>query len=178
MRVQLLPPEPSLVLTTKLTRAWEPTSSWKSITQACTLSFAFFAVNECDRDFSPEKEPEVEVGPFLLFRRSRDLGLDTQLPSSRQTWSWRRDPITSYDVVVSSIPGEESSVSILRQSQNHRHTQWVLRTESVSCVDKLNFLIRVGKPQASVVLWIEARCRGPYEWRFLTVTTATRALWG
>jgi hypothetical protein len=54
----------------------------------------------------------------------------------------------------------------------------VLGTESVSCVDKLNFLTRVGKPQASFVLYIEAGGRGPYEWRFLTVTTATRALCG
>jgi hypothetical protein len=92
--------------------------------------------------------------------------------------SWQRDPITSYDVVVPRIPVYESSVLILLQLQNYRHTQRVLGTESVSCVDKLNFLTRVGKPQASFVLCIEARCRGPYEWRFLTITTATRALCG
>jgi hypothetical protein len=62
-----------------------------------------------------------------------------QLPDGRQAGSWQRDPITSYDVVVPSIPVHESSVLILLQSQNHRHTQRVLGTESVSCVDKLNF---------------------------------------
>ena len=102
----------------------------------------------------------------------------SQFPGCRQAGSWQRDPITFYDVVVPSIPVHESSVLILLQSQNHRHTQRVLGTESVSCADKLNFLTRVGKPQASFVLCIEARCRGPYEWRFLTVTTATRALCG
>lgn len=49
------------------------------------------------------------------------------------------------------------SVLILLQSQNHGNTEGVLGTESANCVDKLNFLTRVGKPQASFVLWIEAR---------------------
>ena len=35
---------------------------------------------------------------------------------------------------------------------------------------------RTGKPQASFVLCIEARCRGPYEWRFLTITAAALGL--